>query len=100
MKEEDLGEVDLDEEVKERAPKLYIPNWFSVEVKTGVGGGRGMKGGGVKHVNTFSRFPLFHMCVHVCALQYKYKKICIFWRDLIHHFLSQYFPLSPFSGRC
>ena len=43
VKEEDLGEADLDEEVKKRAPKLYIPNWFSVEVKTGVGGGRGGK---------------------------------------------------------
>ena len=36
MKEEDLGRVDIDEEANVRRGKLYIPNWFSVEVKTGV----------------------------------------------------------------
>ena len=28
--------MDLDEEVKKRQEKLYIPNWFSADVKTGV----------------------------------------------------------------
>ena len=36
VKEEDLGVVDLDEEVERRKCKLYTSNWFSVEVKTGV----------------------------------------------------------------
>ena len=33
----DLGEVDLQEEVERRGEELYTPNWFSVELKTGVG---------------------------------------------------------------
>ena len=37
----DLGKVDLQEEMERRAEELYTPNWFSVELKTGVGGGRG-----------------------------------------------------------
>jgi len=28
--------MDLDEEMEKRMERLYIPNWFSVEVKTGV----------------------------------------------------------------
>ena len=36
MKEEDLGQVDIDDEANTRKGKMYIPNWFSVEVKTGV----------------------------------------------------------------
>ena len=36
MKEEDLGQVDIDDEANARKGKMYIPNWFSVEVKTGV----------------------------------------------------------------
>ena len=36
MKEADLGEVDIEEEAEKRKSHLYIPNWFSVEVKTGV----------------------------------------------------------------
>lgn len=36
MKEEDLGQVDIDDEANARRGKMYIPNWFSVEVKTGV----------------------------------------------------------------
>ncbi|CAI7995694.1 WD repeat-containing protein 48 [Geodia barretti] len=31
-----LGEVDLEEEVSRRKSPLYIPNWFSVEIKTGM----------------------------------------------------------------
>lgn len=38
-KEEDLGEVDLEKEEVARREKLYIPNWFSVEIKTGVSEG-------------------------------------------------------------
>ena len=43
VKEVELGNVDIDEEAENRRGKLYIPNWFSVEVKTGVSGciGRG-----------------------------------------------------------
>ena len=37
----DLGKVDLQEEMERRAEELYTPNWFSVELKTGVGGGMG-----------------------------------------------------------
>ena len=36
VKEEDLGQVDIDDEANARRGKMYIPNWFSVEVKTGV----------------------------------------------------------------
>ena len=32
----DLGNVDLDEEVKKRFKMIYIPNWFSVDLKIGV----------------------------------------------------------------
>ena len=35
-KEESLGKADLEEEAGKRQGKLYIPNWFSAEVKTGV----------------------------------------------------------------
>ena len=42
----DLGKVDLQEEMERRAEELYTPNWFSVELKTGVGGGRGEERGG------------------------------------------------------
>ena len=41
----DLGKVDVQEEMERRAEELYTPNWFSVELKTGVGGGRGGEGG-------------------------------------------------------
>jgi len=42
----ELGKVDLQEEMERRAEELYTPNWFSVELKTGVGGERGVVGGG------------------------------------------------------
>lgn len=32
----DLGQVDLDEEVKKRNKTVYVPNWFNVDLKTGV----------------------------------------------------------------
>ena len=31
-----MGQVDIDDEANARRGKMYIPNWFSVEVKTGV----------------------------------------------------------------
>ena len=44
----DLGKVDLQEEMERRAEELYTPNWFCMELKTGVGrgGGEGMGGEG------------------------------------------------------
>ena len=44
----DLGKVDLQEEMERRGEELYTPNWFSVELKTGVGreGGEGRGEGG------------------------------------------------------
>lgn len=33
---EDLGQVDFDEEVKHHFKMVYVPNWFSVDLKTGV----------------------------------------------------------------
>lgn len=36
MKKEDLGKVDFDEELKKRNKQVYIPNWFTVDLKTGV----------------------------------------------------------------
>ncbi|RVE43721.1 hypothetical protein evm_011636 [Chilo suppressalis] len=35
-KVEDLGEVDFDEEVKKRFKMVYVPNWFNVDLKTGM----------------------------------------------------------------
>ena len=35
-KVEDLGSVDFEEEVKKRFKMVYVPNWFSVDLKTGV----------------------------------------------------------------
>ena len=35
-KVEDLGCVDYDEEIKKRFKTVYVPNWFSVDLKTGV----------------------------------------------------------------
>ena len=33
---EDLGKLEFDEEVKKRFKMVYVPNWFSVDLKTGV----------------------------------------------------------------
>ncbi|KAI5755314.1 WD repeat-containing protein 48 isoform X3 [Diaphorina citri] len=35
-KVEDVGEVNFDEEVKKRSKIVYVPNWFSVDLKTGM----------------------------------------------------------------
>ena len=33
---EELGKVDYDEAIKKRSEMVYVPNWFSVDIKTGV----------------------------------------------------------------
>ena len=33
---EELGKVDYDEAIKKRNAMVYVPNWFSVDIKTGV----------------------------------------------------------------
>lgn len=38
-KGEDLGKVEFDEEIKKRFKMVYVPNWFSVDLKTGVSPG-------------------------------------------------------------
>ncbi|XP_035658852.1 WD repeat-containing protein 48-like isoform X1 [Branchiostoma floridae] len=35
-KVEDLGKADLEEEIKARSKMVYVPNWFSVDLKTGM----------------------------------------------------------------
>lgn len=35
-KVKDLGQVDFDGELQQRNQKVYIPNWFTVDLKTGV----------------------------------------------------------------
>ncbi|KAL0275371.1 UNVERIFIED_CONTAM: hypothetical protein PYX00_003232 [Menopon gallinae] len=35
-KVEELGKVDFDEELKKRTKLVYIPNWFNVDLKTGL----------------------------------------------------------------
>lgn len=35
-KVEDLGRVDIDQEAKKRNKVVYVPNWFNVDLKTGV----------------------------------------------------------------
>lgn len=36
-KVEDLGKVDYEEEIKKRSQRVHVPNWFTVDLKTGVG---------------------------------------------------------------
>lgn len=36
VKKEDLGKIDFDEEIKARNKQVYIPNWFTLDLKTGV----------------------------------------------------------------
>lgn len=36
IKVKDLGAIDFDNEVKQRNQKVFIPNWFTVDLKTGV----------------------------------------------------------------
>lgn len=36
QKVKDLGAVDFDAELKQHNQKVYIPNWFLVDLKTGV----------------------------------------------------------------
>lgn len=36
VKKEELGPVDFDAEIKKRNKQVYIPNWFTVDLKTGV----------------------------------------------------------------
>lgn len=36
VKVKDLGKIDFDEELKNRNERIYIPNWFVVDLKTGV----------------------------------------------------------------
>jgi WD repeat-containing protein 48 len=31
-----LGNVNFEEEINQRSKKVYVPNWFSVDLKTGV----------------------------------------------------------------
>ncbi|TSK16080.1 WD repeat-containing protein 48 [Bagarius yarrelli] len=35
-KVEDLGKIEFDEEIKKRFKMVYVPNWFSVDLKTGM----------------------------------------------------------------
>ena len=35
-KTEELGKVDFDQVVKERQQTVYVPNWFTVDLKTGM----------------------------------------------------------------
>lgn len=35
-KVEDLGKVDFEEEIKKRFKMVYVPNWFTVDLKTGL----------------------------------------------------------------
>ncbi|XP_039438106.1 WD repeat-containing protein 48 homolog isoform X1 [Culex pipiens pallens] len=35
-KVEDLGKVDYEEEIKKRSQRVYVPNWFTVDLKTGM----------------------------------------------------------------
>ncbi|KAL5289332.1 WDR48 family protein [Megaselia abdita] len=36
VKKEDLGKIDFDTELNKRNQKIYIPNWFTVDLKTGM----------------------------------------------------------------
>lgn len=36
VKKEELGKVDFEDEIKKRNKQVYIPNWFTVDLKTGV----------------------------------------------------------------
>lgn len=54
-KGEDLGKVEFDEEIKKRFKMVYVPNWFSVDLKTGV-----------SHKPDHTR--AFHLSVSSCGL--------------------------------
>lgn len=34
--EENLGKVDFDTEIQKRYQKIYVPQWFTVDIKIGV----------------------------------------------------------------
>ena len=36
-KVEDIGCADFEEEIRKRTKMIYVPNWFTVDLKTGVG---------------------------------------------------------------
>lgn len=36
IKVEDLGKIDFDEEVNKRNQRVYIPSWFTVDLKIGL----------------------------------------------------------------
>lgn len=36
IKKEDLGKIDFEEETKARNKQVHIPNWFTLDLKTGV----------------------------------------------------------------
>ena len=44
-KECDLGTTDIDMEADNRQEELYVPNWFSCDIKTGVSSGRRKRAG-------------------------------------------------------
>lgn len=54
VKVNDLGPVDFDEEVKKRNQRVYIPNWFTVDLKIGVRLG-----------NTNLLFSILSFCVYL-----------------------------------
>lgn len=36
IKTDDLGQVDMEEEIKKRFKPIYVPNWFTVDLKSGL----------------------------------------------------------------
>ena len=42
-KVEDLQKSDYDEEIKRRSKRIFIPNWFTIDLKTGVSRSRSLR---------------------------------------------------------
>jgi hypothetical protein len=40
---ENLGKCDYDEEIRKRTKTIFVPNWFSVDLKVGVSSFRNKK---------------------------------------------------------
>ena len=65
-KGEDLGKVEFDEEIKKRFKMVYVPNWFSVDLKTGVSDKPGYK----------RSFHLSSSCISSLSLVYSLTFVC------------------------
>lgn len=75
-KVKDLGQVDFDNELKQHNQKVFIPNWFTVDLKTGVRTTLSLKENVIdgtrfewkmeKKKKLYFFFLVFHRCQPLC----------------------------------